>query len=144
MNLVRGMAGELFADIREHFQVSQPANERMPQAVIAKRTELTPFASLYRPMRYSNSSLIHQSAKHVRETAMASAGFAIKGTKNRRLRIVADRKRFEIIDQVGMQKDNCLTLPAVFACSGFLRPEAQGAVHQIDVLPGQIGGVVEA
>jgi len=47
MNLVRGMAGELFADVREHFQVSQPANERMPQAVIAKRTELTPFASLY-------------------------------------------------------------------------------------------------
>ena len=45
---------------------------------------------------------------------MASARLAIKGTKNGRFRIVADRKRFEIIDQVGMQKDNCLPLLAVF------------------------------
>src|SRR5580704_12251795 len=86
MNLVRGMAGELFADIREHFQVSQPANEGMPQAVIAERAELTPFTNFYRPMRYSNSRLIHQPAKHVREAAMASARLAIKGTKNGRFR----------------------------------------------------------
>src|SRR5258708_5837393 len=63
----------------------------MPQAMITECAELTPLASFYRPMRHWNSRLIHQSAKHVRETAVASAGFAIKGAKNRRFRIVADR-----------------------------------------------------
>ena len=76
--------------------------------MITECAELTPLASFYRPMRHSNSRLIHQSAKHVRETAVASAGLAIKGVKNGRFRIVADRKRLEIINQVGMQKDGDL------------------------------------
>jgi hypothetical protein len=116
MNLVGGMAGELFANVREDFQISRPTDERMPQAVIAERAKLPPLTSFCRPMRHSNSRFIHQSAKHIREAAVTSARFAVKSTKNRRLRIVADRKRFEIINQVGMQKDYCLPClrPAVF------------------------------
>jgi hypothetical protein len=78
MDLVTGMAGELSANVREHFKVSQSANERMPQAVIAERAELTPFTSFYCSMRHSNSSPIHQSAKHVREPAVASARLAMR------------------------------------------------------------------